>query len=29
MYGMMCSRPDLTHVVTVVSRFIADLERAH
>jgi len=29
MYGMICSRPDLTHAIIVVSRFKADPRHAH
>ena len=29
MYGMVCTRPDLTHAVSVVSRFMANPGQAH
>lgn len=29
MFGMVCSRPDLAHAISVVSRFTADDGHAH
>ena len=29
MYVMVCTRPDITHVVGVVSRFLSNLENEH
>lgn len=29
MYGMVCSRPDLAHAMSVVSRFMCDPGRTH
>jgi len=29
MYGMVCSRPDLAHVVSIVSKFMVDLGQVH
>ena len=29
MYGMVCSRPDLAHVVSMISRFMGDPGSAH
>ena len=29
MYAMVCIRPDLTHVVSVVSKYMANLGKQH
>ena len=29
MYGMVCTRPDLAHGISVVSKFMANPERTH
>lgn len=29
MYAMMCKRPDISHVVGIVSRFLSNLGRKH
>jgi len=29
MYGMLCNRPNLAYVISVVSKFMADIKRAY
>ena len=29
MYAMVCTRPDISHVVGVISRFLANLGKSH